>query len=43
VFDANLSLLDSIAVKLTPNVRESKYGKELLRFIEERRAVEVEN
>lgn len=43
VFDANLTLLDSIAVKLTQNVRESKYGKEFLRFIEERRAIEVEN
>ncbi len=37
VYDANLSLLDSIAVKMTPEVRSSKYGKEFLKYLEERR------
>ena len=37
VFDANLSLLDSIATKMTPQVRESKYGKEFLNFLKKRR------
>ena len=37
VFDANLSLLDSIAIKMTPKVRESKYGKEFLNFLKKRR------
>ena len=40
VFDANLALLDSIAVKMTPEVSSSKYGKELLSFIKERRIKE---
>ena len=40
VFDANLALLDSIAVKMTPEVRESKYGKELVSFLEKRKAQE---
>lgn len=37
VYDANLSLLDSIAIKMTPEVRESKYGKEFVNYIEQRR------
>ena len=40
VFDANLALLDSIAVKMTPEVRESKYGKELVSFLDKRKAQE---
>src|SRR5210317_265556 len=40
VYDANLSLLDSIAVKMTPEVSESKYGKEFLSFLEKRRESE---
>jgi hypothetical protein len=40
VFDANLALLDSIAVKMTPKVRESKYGKELMSFLERRKVEE---
>jgi N-acetylglutamate synthase-like GNAT family acetyltransferase len=43
VFDANLSLLDSIAVKMTPEVQASKYGKEFLSFLEKRRESEREN
>ena len=40
VYDANLSLLDSIAVKMSEEVSNSKYGKEFLSFIEERRKTE---
>ena len=40
VFDANLSLLDSIAVKMTPQVKESKYGMEFINFLDERREQE---
>ena len=40
VFDANLSLLDSIAVKMTPQVKESKYGMEFINFLEKRREQE---
>ena len=40
VFDANLSLLDSIAVKMTPQVKESKYGVEFIDFLEKRREQE---
>jgi len=43
VYDANLSLLDSIAVKMSPKVRSSKYGKEFLKFLEERRTTEEKN
>ena len=37
VYDANLSLLDSIAIKMTPEVRASKYGKEFVNYLEQRR------
>ena len=37
VYDANLSLLDSIAIKMTPEVRASKYGKEFINYLEQRR------
>ena len=40
VFDANLSLLDSIAVKMTPQVKESKYGMAFINFLEKRREQE---
>ncbi len=40
VYDANLSLLDSIAIKMTQKVSNSKYGKEFLNFLEERREKE---
>ena len=40
VYDANLSLLDSIAVKMTQKVRNSKYGKEFIDFLEKRRRKE---
>ena len=37
VYDANLSLLDSIAIKMTPEVKASKYGKEFVNYLEQRR------
>ena len=37
VYNANISLLDSIAVKMTEEVSNSKYGKEFLTFLERRR------
>jgi hypothetical protein len=40
VYDANLALLDSIAVKMTPEVRASKYGEQFTLYLEERRASE---
>ena len=40
VYDANLSLLDSIAVKMTPEVRNSKYGIEFVNYLEERSSTE---
>jgi len=43
VFDANLALLDSIAVKMTPEVSTSKYGKEFLNYLEKRRTEERKN
>ena len=43
VFDANLALLDSIAYKMTQEVKNSKYGKEFLLFLEKRRKNELTN
>ena len=37
VYDANLALLDSIAVIMTPEVSESKYGKQFTEYLEKRR------
>mgnify|MGYP001250498287 CR=1 FL=1 len=37
VYDANLTLLDSIANKLTNKVKASKYGIEFLNLLEKRR------
>ena len=37
VFDANIKYLDTIYSSLTPNVKKSKYGKELKSFLKERR------
>ena len=41
VFDANLTLLDSIANKLTNEVKTSKYGIEFLNLLEQRRKMEA--
>ena len=43
VFDANLALLDSIARKMSRDVKSSKYGKEFLLFLEKRRKNETNN
>lgn len=37
VFDANIKYLDTIYSSLTPEVRKSRYGKELKSFLKERR------
>ena len=37
VFDANPTLLDSVVVKFTADVRDSKYGKEFLSYLEQRK------
>jgi len=40
VYDANLALLDSVAVRLTPEVKASKYGQEFIDYLEVRRKEE---
>ncbi|NJW51739.1 DUF4369 domain-containing protein [Salinimicrobium oceani] len=40
VYDANIKYLDTIYSALTPEVKESLYGKSLQDFLEERRALE---
>ena len=40
VYDANLKYLDTIYKSLTPEIRESEYGKNLQTFLEERRELE---
>ncbi|WP_026839323.1 DUF4369 domain-containing protein [Gillisia sp. JM1] len=37
VFDANIKYLDTIYTSLTPQVKKSKYGKDLKSFLKERR------
>lgn len=41
IFDANIKYLDTIYNQLTPRVKESKYGKELGIYIQERKALIV--
>lgn len=43
VFDANVKYLDTIYKSLTPDVKDSKYGKSLSDFLEERRELEKIN
>ncbi|MEK9614598.1 MAG: DUF4369 domain-containing protein [Flavobacteriaceae bacterium] len=43
IYDANLSLLDSIALNMTDRVRDSKYGKEFVSFLEGRKQKERNN
>ncbi len=38
LFDANISLLDTINQSLTPKIKTSKYGKELAKFVDEIKA-----
>ena len=40
VYDANIKFLDTVASKLTAEVKNSKYGKKFIDFIAERKAVE---
>ncbi len=40
VYDANLSLLDTLAARMSPEVSKSKYGKKLIDFLEDRRVDE---
>jgi len=40
IYNANISLLDTINTSLTQKVKDSKYGKELQVFIDERKASE---
>lgn len=40
IFDANIKYLDTIQQALSPEVRESKYGKSLEKFLKERRELE---
>ncbi|MEX0995779.1 MAG: DUF4369 domain-containing protein [Flavobacteriaceae bacterium] len=41
IYDANVKYLDTIFNKLTPKVKESMYGKQLEKYIEERKALEI--
>ena len=41
VFDANIVFLDTVASKLTDRVKASKYGKEFIQFIANRKAEEL--
>ncbi|WP_029038552.1 DUF4369 domain-containing protein [Salinimicrobium xinjiangense] len=43
IFDANLKYLDTIYSSLTPEIKESYYGKSLEEFLEERREMEKSN
>lgn len=40
IYDANTNLLDTINKSLAPKIKASKYGKELLKFINERKKTE---
>lgn len=41
IYDANIKYLDTIHQALSPEVKESKYGKSLEKFLEERRIAET--
>lgn len=40
VYDANIKYLDTVAKSLSPKVKKSLYGKQLFKYIEDRRAQE---
>lgn len=42
IYDANTNLLDTIHKSLTPKIKNSKYGKKLENFLEERKKNEIE-
>ena len=41
VFDANIKFLDTVVSKLTPKVKKSLYGKQLVDFVENRKKLEA--
>ncbi|TYP72966.1 DUF4369 domain-containing protein [Aquimarina intermedia] len=41
IFDANLNFLDTIAKAMSPRVKKSMYGKQLIQYIEDRKAQEA--
>lgn len=42
VFDANIKFLDTVARSLSPKVKKSLYGKQLIKYIDDRKAKEAE-
>lgn len=42
VFDANIKFLDTVARSLSPKVKKSKYGKQLIEYINDRKAKEAD-
>ncbi|WP_025743913.1 DUF4369 domain-containing protein [Aquimarina pacifica] len=42
VYDANLKLLDTVAESLSPRVKKSMYGKQLIKYIKDRKAKDAE-
>ncbi|NND87930.1 MAG: DUF4369 domain-containing protein [Flavobacteriaceae bacterium] len=43
IYDANIQYLDSVYAKLTPRIKDSKYGVELQDFISERKKDQLEH
>lgn len=43
IYDTQLHFLDSLATKMTPEVKESYYGKKFITFLEERRGAEQDD
>lgn len=43
VYDANLKYLDTVAKSLSPKVRKSLYGKQLIQYIKDRKELELQN
>lgn len=43
VYDANLKYLDTVAKSLSPKVRKSLYGKQLIQYIKDRKELEFQN
>ncbi|WP_103071228.1 DUF4369 domain-containing protein [Aquimarina sediminis] len=43
VYDANIKFLDTVAKSLSPKVKKSLYGKQLIKYIKDRKEKEAEN
>lgn len=43
VYDANLKYLDTVAKSLSPKVKKSLYGKQLIQYIKDRKELELQN